>query len=301
MPSLEKMEPIPRWPRCELHVFYVLDTSSSMYGTAIAQLNRIMMESIEALKKWAEGYNDNNIYALLKIAVLEFNSNCKWITPNGPETLEDFESQDLEVSLESSEIGEALRELDSKLSRNAFLKSMISSLMPVIIFMTDGNFTDDYEKTLDEIRQNTRFKYATKIAIAVGENPDCEMISEIVRNPVRRNIIDEVISEINNDRSNSRNDKEVIVIRGNDIIPNIDIIREIIRIIIWEIDRGVALEFRLSPFDEIHPSSDLNDYYNRIGGVIRYEAKTHLPDEEYNKEPEAINIDSIDDDWDEEG
>ena len=28
----------------ELHVFYVLDTSSSMYGTAIAQLNRIMMD-----------------------------------------------------------------------------------------------------------------------------------------------------------------------------------------------------------------------------------------------------------------
>ncbi len=176
MPCLDKLK---ETPRRELLVFYVLDTSASMYGTAIAQLNRAVEESIEALKECAK----NNGDVRLKIAVLEFNSNCKWINPNEPELLEtDFMWQDLEVSLESSEIAVALRELNSKLSRNAFLKSMTGTLMPVIIFMTDGNFTDDYEEELAKIRENKCFKHATKIGFVIGENPDEEMIVEIVGN-----------------------------------------------------------------------------------------------------------------------
>lgn len=165
-------------PRKELHVFYVLDTSGSMEGAKISALNHAMEECTEALKTLAKSNGD----AKLKIAVMEFNTGCRWITYNGPEDLEeDFEYEYLEAG-GLTDIGAALKELNSKLSQHAFLDSMTGSLMPVIIFMTDGYATDDYACELEEIRKNRWFARGTKIGFALGEDPDEEMISSIVGN-----------------------------------------------------------------------------------------------------------------------
>lgn len=165
-------------PRKELHVFYVLDTSGSMEGAKISALNHAMEECTEALKSLAK----NNGDAKLKVAVMEFNSGCKWITSNGPEDLEeDFEYEYLEAG-GLTDIGAALKELNSKLSRHAFLNSMTGALMPVIIFMTDGYATDDYTKALEEIRKNRWFARGTKIGFALGDDPDVKMLSSIVGN-----------------------------------------------------------------------------------------------------------------------
>lgn len=165
-------------PRKELHVFYVLDTSGSMEGTKISTLNHAMEETIEALKTLAKGHGD----AKLKIAVMEFNTGCKWITSNGPEDLEeDFEYEYLEAG-GLTDIGAALKELNSKLSMHEFLGSITGALMPVIIFMTDGYATDEYTKALEEIRNNRWFVRGTKIGFALGEDPDVKMISSVVGN-----------------------------------------------------------------------------------------------------------------------
>lgn len=165
-------------PRKELHVFYVLDTSGSMTGDKISALNHAVEESTEALKSLAKTNGD----AKLKVAVLEFNSGCKWITSNGPEDMEeDFEYEYLEAG-GLTDIGAALKELNSKLSRHAFLNSITGALMPVIIFMTDGYATDDYEKALEEIRKNRWFARGTKMGFAIGEDPDIKMLSSIVGN-----------------------------------------------------------------------------------------------------------------------
>jgi len=165
-------------PRKELHVFYVLDTSGSMSGERISQLNHAMEECTEALKTLAKSNGD----AKLKIAVLEFNSGCKWITSNGPEDLEeDFEYEYLNAG-GLTDIGSALLELNSKLSRHAFLNSMTGALMPVIIFMTDGYATDDYSNALEEIRKNRWYRRGTKIGFAIGDDPDSKMIAEVVGN-----------------------------------------------------------------------------------------------------------------------
>ena len=174
VPNLDKLEEIPRR---ELTVFFVLDTSSSMGGTPIAELNHGVEECVIALKEVAK----NNGDAKLKIAVMEFNSDFKWITNNGPESIEDFEWEYLECAGEQN-IGSALRELNSKLSCEEFLQSMKGSFMPIIIFMTNGHATDDYQKPLAEIRKNKWFKYATKIGFAVGDEADEKMIASIVGN-----------------------------------------------------------------------------------------------------------------------
>ena len=176
MPNLER--DLAEVPRKELHVFYILDTPGSMAGTKISTLNHAMEETTEALKTLAK----SNADAKLKIAVIEFNSGCKWITLNGPENLEeDFEYEYLEAG-GLTDIGAALKELNSKLSRHAFLGSMTGALMPIIIFMTDGYATDDYAAALEEIRQNRWFARGIKIGFALGDDADLEMISSVVGN-----------------------------------------------------------------------------------------------------------------------
>lgn len=176
MPKITNLEEAPRK---ELHVFYVLDTSGSMQGAKISALNHAMEECTDALTELAKSNGD----AKLKIAVMEFNTTCRWVTPYGPEALEDFEWDYLKEG-GITNIGEALEELNNKLSRHEFLKSMTGALMPVIIFMTDGYATDDYEKALGKIRQNKWFKRGTKIGFAIGEDDevDLKMISSVVGN-----------------------------------------------------------------------------------------------------------------------
>ncbi len=161
--------------RKELHVFYILDTSGSMDGAPISALNHAVEETTEALRSLAQSNGD----ADLKIAVMEFNSGCRWITVNGPETAEDFEWEYLTAGGQT-DIGAALKELDSKLSRHAYLKSMVGALMPVIIFMTDGYASDEYADALEQIRQNKWFKHGTKIGFAIGDDPDEVMLASVV-------------------------------------------------------------------------------------------------------------------------
>ena len=165
-------------PRKELHVFYVLDTSGSMEGAKISALNHAVEECTQALKTLAKGNGD----AKLKMAVLEFNTNCRWVTANGPEDLEeDFIYEYMEAG-GLTEMGAALRELNGKLSQHEYLKSMTCALMPVIIFMTDGYATDDYENALQEIRKNRWFRRGTKIGFALGDDADVAMIASVVGN-----------------------------------------------------------------------------------------------------------------------
>ena len=176
MPNLDT--DVVEAPRKDLHVFYILDTSGSMDGTKISTLNRAMEESTQALADVAKSNGD----AKLKIAVMEFNSGCKWVTSNGPEDLEEDFFWDPLKAGGLTDIGAALKELNTKLSRKAFLNSMTGALMPIIIFMTDGYATDNYENALEEIRKNRWFQYGTKIGFAVGDDADLKMISSVVGN-----------------------------------------------------------------------------------------------------------------------
>ena len=123
MPNFDSFESVPRR---ELDVIYVLDTSGSMNGLPIQRLNAAMGNTVDALQQMAR-HNGN---AHVKIAVLEFNSMCRWMQPAGPEDLEDFFWTDLEAS-GMTYMGTALKELNSKLSRHAFLNSMTGSFLPV--------------------------------------------------------------------------------------------------------------------------------------------------------------------------
>lgn len=172
MPNTNETE---RVARKLLPIIYVLDTSGSMAGSRISSVNEAMHDTIDVLKEVAA----DNPTAELKIGVLQFSSNAKWITDNGFLYPDDFYWNDLPAGGLTS-MGAALDELNKKLSRSAWLNSPVGYKVPVIIFMSDGEPTDDYKKALDKLNATNKwFKASTKIGIAV-DDANVDVLQEIV-------------------------------------------------------------------------------------------------------------------------
>jgi len=162
-----------------LPVIYVIDTSGSMSGTRISAVNQAMSETIDVLKEVSK----KNPTAELKIGVLKFASGAEWIT--GEDDLvfmDDFYWSDLSAG-GVTDLGSALNELFNKLSRSSLLKDDIGYKVPVIIFMSDGGPTDDYKSALLKINNNNNwYKAATKIALAIDDGTDIDVLAEITGN-----------------------------------------------------------------------------------------------------------------------
>lgn len=161
----------------ELHIFYVLDTSGSMTGAPIAALNDAMRDTVSELADISKTSAD----AALKLAVMEYNSTCRWVTfgDNGLEDMEDFFWTDLTAN-GLTNLGEALKELNKQLSRNAMMKSATGNKVPVIIFMSDGYPNDAWEQALNELKNNKWYQTAIKIAFALGDDADESVLAQVV-------------------------------------------------------------------------------------------------------------------------
>lgn len=159
----------------ELHVFYVLDTSGSMVGAPIGALNDAMRSTVKELSK------KDGEKADIRIAVLEFNNISHWITEgnNGVEHLSDFVWTDLSAGGLTA-LGAALEELNTSLSRNDKMKAETGNKVPVIIFMSDGYPNDDWESGLNALSQNKWYRHAIKIAFALGDDADSDVLARVV-------------------------------------------------------------------------------------------------------------------------
>lgn len=155
-------------------IFYILETYGEMHGERIAALNHAMEECIEGLATLAK-YNG----AKLKIAVMEFNSGCRWMTVNGPEKIEKFHWQHLEAG-GLVDLGAALYELDNKLYK--YMSYNENDFMPIFIFMSTECPTDDYDASLKRINDNVWYKFGRKIGFCLGDDYVLEILSRITGN-----------------------------------------------------------------------------------------------------------------------
>ncbi len=151
-------------PRRVMTLFLLIDSSGSMaINGNMGKVNGAIEEMIPLLRDISDEQSD----AEIKLAVLEFSSGCKWATgANGPMSLEDFEWNDVSAG-GLTDMGAAFRELESKLSRNAFMNNAAGNYAPVIILLSDGEPTDDYVSGLKLLQHNNWFRHAVKVAISV--------------------------------------------------------------------------------------------------------------------------------------
>ena len=167
-------------PRKIMTLFYVVDTSGSMTGDKIGSVNSAMEEAITVDLPDISTANDD---AEIRVAIMQFSSGCSWITPSsGPIGIGDVIWNDLHAN-GLTDLGAACTELDRKLSRNEFLESQTGAYAPVILLFSDGGPTDNWEKGLEQLKKNNWFKHAIKIAIAIGEDADKNVLATFTGTP----------------------------------------------------------------------------------------------------------------------
>ena len=159
-------------PRRTMTLFFLIDTSGSMMGNKIGAVNDAVVNVLPMLDEISASNPD----AEIKVAALEFSNGANWLYSE-PKLASEFVWQDVTAGGLTS-LGEACTELNSKLSRSGFMLSTSGSFAPAIILLSDGGPTDDYQSGIAKLKNNNWFKSAIKVAIAIGDDADLNVLSE---------------------------------------------------------------------------------------------------------------------------
>lgn len=138
--------------RRTMTLFFIVDASGSMDGAKMGTLNSAIEEVIPEIRK----ISAENADAAIKIAVLEFSSGTRWITP-APMDAEDFTWSFLTAD-GLTDFGAACKQLNEKLSRKAFMSDVAGSFAPAIFLLSDGEPTDEYSSELSKLMENNCLK-----------------------------------------------------------------------------------------------------------------------------------------------
>ena len=161
--------------RRKMILFFLIDTSGSMSGKKIQSVN----DAIENVLPIIGEISDENPDAEINIAAMKFSTGVDWVY-NEPKEAKDFIWQPVSPEALTS-LGEACRELSRKLSRtNGFMPTSTGSgyYAPAIILLSDGGPTDDFQGGLKVLKENSWFKNAIKVAIAIGDDADEDVLKD---------------------------------------------------------------------------------------------------------------------------
>lgn len=163
--------------RRTLNIFLMVDKSGSMAGEKIAAVNDAMRNIIPIIG----GISESNPDAEIKISVVSFSNCPEWITPK-PQKSSEIKWTDLSAGGMTA-LGESCIELNRQLShKHGFLNSPSGSYAPVVILLSDGEPTDDFNAGIATLEENAWFKHAIRIAIAIGNDADIDVLKTFTGN-----------------------------------------------------------------------------------------------------------------------
>lgn len=180
--SLKETEPISNFRsamaqnRQILNIFFLIDVSGSMRGQRIAQVNYALENIFKELRR--KEMPD----AQIKVAIMEFSDEAKWVTPQ-PMLLEDYVFTQIEAQPWVTNYTCAFESLGEVLHRSRFMNPSLGEYFaPLILFITDGEPVDvkEYPVALEKLRRNGWYAKSAKYAIAVGEEARNEEIGRIL-------------------------------------------------------------------------------------------------------------------------
>lgn len=159
-----------------LPIYLLLDTSGSMAGAPIQAVN----QGVNLL--YNELMNDPSAIETVYLSVVTFDSQARVATPLTE--LTQFQPPTLNAG-GSTSLGAALRLLNDSLSRDIISNSpnRKGDYKPLVFLMTDGMPTDNWEQEADAIKNRTKQKVATIIALGCGggvKQDTLKRITEVV-------------------------------------------------------------------------------------------------------------------------
>jgi uncharacterized protein YegL len=145
-----------------------------MHGDKIGTVNNAIQSTIPEMVSAAEG----NPNAQLFIRTLKFESEAKWIT-EGAIPVDNFAWDDLTASGGTS-LGRAFEMLATELTIPPMSER---ALPPVIVLLSDGMPTDDYQSSLNKLLRLPWGKKSVRIAISIGHDADDSVLAEFTGCP----------------------------------------------------------------------------------------------------------------------
>lgn len=157
-----------------LHFIWIADCSGSMAADGkIQALNIAIRESIPHMRKVA----DENVNAQVLVRALKFSTGAQWHISQ-PTPVETFEWVDLSPS-GVTDMGKALSMVADQLKMPPMSER---ALPPVLVLITDGQPTDEYTKGLQQLMDEPWGKKAVRMAIAIGEDANSEVLQRFIGN-----------------------------------------------------------------------------------------------------------------------
>ena len=158
-----------------LHFIWIADSSGSMEADGkIQALNYAIKNAIPDMRSVA----DENPNAQVLVRAIEFSSGARWHVSQ-PTDVADFEWTDLSAD-GVTDMGKAL----SMVAEQLKIPPMTDrALPPVLVLISDGQPTDNFDGGLDELLEQAWGKKAVRIAIAIGEDADNDVLQKFIAHP----------------------------------------------------------------------------------------------------------------------
>lgn len=157
-----------------LHFIWILDCSGSMAGPKIQQLNFAIRECIPAMQEEAK----QNPECQMLVRVLTFSSGARWHVGQ-PTPIADFKWTDVQADA-VTDMGQAMEFVSDALSIDAMGDR---ALPPVLVLISDGQPTDDFQGGLEKLMGNQWGKKSIRIAIGLGDDADYDVLNKFIGHP----------------------------------------------------------------------------------------------------------------------
>jgi len=188
----EKKRPGGEMATKPLHFIWIADCSGSMgVDGKIQALNTAIREAIPHMRKVAE----DNPNAQVLVRAVRFSDGAYWHIAQ-PVPVEQFEWVDLQAK-GVTDMGKALELVAEQLKMPPMPER---ALPPVLVLISDGLPTDDFAAGLNALLDLPWGKKAVRIAIAIGEDANLEVLQRFINNselkPLRANNPEALVTHI---------------------------------------------------------------------------------------------------------
>ena len=155
-----------------LHFIYICDCSGSMAAQGKMQaLNQAIRQSLPGMAEVAR----QNPEARVLVRAVSFADRANWHLQE-PTPVEELQWQDLQAGGITA-MGEAL-ELVAGALRSPPMEER--ALPPVLVLISDGQPTDDFEAGLRQMMRQPWAQKAVRLSIAMGHDADLEVLQQFI-------------------------------------------------------------------------------------------------------------------------
>ena len=158
-----------------LHFIWIADSSGSMaHDGKVQALNTAIREAIPHMQKVA----DENPNAQVLVRAIRFSNGAQWHVSQ-PTLVEDFQWADLTAE-GVTDMGKALSMVADQLKIPPMTDR---ALPPVLVLVSDGQPTDDFNRGLKDLMEQPWGKKAVRIAVSIGEDADNDVLQKFIAHP----------------------------------------------------------------------------------------------------------------------